>query len=92
MGVILLIVIPVVLIVCFCLFLKWTGTRLIPEGLLLTPREMGTSKFRLPRLKRIPGRGWVEDPGDFEDVTVGSSTQGSQSSSSDRKSEWSLKT
>ena len=57
MSIILLIVIPVVIMICFCLVLKWTGTNILPKGLRLTPRT-GVS-FKFPELTRVSGRGWV---------------------------------
>ena len=57
MSIVLLVVVPVVIMICFCLVLKWTGTSILPHGFLMTPRS-GVS-FKFPELARVPGRGWV---------------------------------
>ena len=54
MGVILLMVIPVALVICFCLFMKMTGLNIIPK-------ELQEPTFQMPKIKRVPGKGWTVD-------------------------------
>lgn len=58
MGIILLAVIPLVLMVCFCLVIKWTGFNILPKGLRT---NNGKIQFKLPHLTRASGH-WAPVP------------------------------
>lgn len=50
----LLIVIPIVLVICFCLFIKWSGVQILPDGLVIPPEDR---HFELPKITR-DAQGW----------------------------------